>query len=57
MTTLRDPILLGKKIPSLELLKEHTILGGSEAVETRLKEKGWSEASHAAAVILDFVDL
>ena len=49
MTTLSDPILAGKKIPSVEFLKEYVITGGSEQVEGKLKELGWSGETPVAS--------
>ena len=53
-TTLTDPILAGTKAPTIDQLKEYTILGGSEVVEIKLKEKGWSESQPVATMVMDF---
>jgi hypothetical protein len=54
MTTLSDLIFSGRKVPSPEDLLDFTVGGGSEQVEMKLREKGWTDASPAAAMLVDF---
>ena len=50
MTTLSEPIMSGKKNPPEDFMKDYVITGGSEQVEEKLKQFGWTGESPVAAI-------
>ena len=56
MSALTDRIFSGKNEPDRDLLLRHVIEGGSDQVELKLKETGWTDNSPAVSLVLDFKD-
>ena len=54
MLVLSDSVLSGSDSPSEERLKSYCIQGGSDVVENKLKETGWTDSTPATTVMLDF---
>ena len=50
MTSLSDPVLLGKTDPSQDTIKKWTIHGGHEVIQKKLGEAGWDGRNQVASI-------
>ena len=50
MTSLSDPVLLGKTDPSQDTIKKWTIHGGHEVIQEKLGEAGWDGRNQVASI-------
>ena len=50
MTSLSDPVLLGKTDPSQDIIKSWTITGGHDVIQEKLGETGWDGRTQVASI-------
>ena len=50
MTSLSDPVLLGKTDPSQDTIKSWTIQGGHDVIQEKLGEAGWDGRNQVASI-------
>jgi hypothetical protein len=50
MTSLSDPVLLGKTDPSQDTIRKWTIHGGHEVIQEKLGEAGWDGRNQVASI-------